>query len=575
MVVLASGGCARESPAPTLHGLSPPVLKPSGEEFRFWRCETAFTRTYHVDGTSSRASDENPGTPELPFKTIDRAAAIVAPGERVVVHAGIYRECIRPMRGGTSPGLMVAFLAEGDVIVRGSDVVRSGWTPRGDGVWALDLRTVAFGAEDPFDLENIPEASFELMSWAEELRAKPPATLPRGMVFLEGRRLQRVATRDELSRTPGSHWTDREARELLVHLDAGTDPNTASLEITTRGSCFRPRTRGLGFIHVRGFVFEHVGNGFPRPQEGAVSVAGGHHWLIEDNTIRQVNGIGIDIGDGWYGGSVRPSEGGRDRSGWNIVRRNVVSQTGVCGIAGNPARDALIEENVLSGNTLYAIEKLYECAAIKTHRNHGTLIRGNLVTDGAVNGIWMDWDNRDSRCTRNVVVNCRTGIYLEASVVDPVCLIDRNVVWGAQEGILEQDSANQRFLHNLVGHSVAGIVLRGRVSRRLVSTWPWRRTTGGGHTVANNAFVEVSAPIERTPGPTPDILAGNALDGLAAAMDVPGRVMTLQATRPLGDFCPQCLVTEDFSDRTWPPEIRSPGPFPLGDQAVLELPLDW
>jgi hypothetical protein len=44
----------------------------------------------------------------------------------------------------------------------------------------------------------------------------------------------------------------------------------------------------------------------------------------------------------------------------------------------------------------------------------------------------------------------------------------------------------------------------------LVSIWPWRTTTGGGHTVAHNAFVEVAAPIERIPGPQPDSLTGNA-----------------------------------------------------------------
>lgn len=547
----------QETPSLTLHSLHPPVLKPQGQEFRFWRNETVFTRTYHVDGGSPKASDENPGTPDLPFKTINRAAAVVAPGERVLVHAGLYRECIRPVRGGLSPAQMVAYQAEGEVTVRGSELVGSNWISQGEGVWGLDLQAMEFGDDNPFELDNLPDASFGIMSWAKELRGKPPYTLPRGMVFLDGQRLQRVATRDELLRTPASHWTDREARRLLIHLGPGKDPNRLPLEITTRGSCFRPRVRGLGFIQVCGFVFEQVGNGFPRPQEGAISVAGGHHWLIEKNTVRQVNGIGIDIGDGWYGGAVQSSEEGLGRAGWNIVRCNIITQTGVCGIAGHPARDALIEENLLSENTLYEIGNIYECAAIKTHRNRGTLIRRNLITNNAINGIWMDWDNRDTRCTQNVVVNCNTGIFIEASVVAPFCLIDRNVVWGAKNAIVEQDSTNQRFLHNLVGRSAAGIVLRGEVSQRVVTWWPWRMTAGGGHTIANNAFVGVAAPIKQSPSPEPNTLTGNASTGLARSLDLAKCIMMWVATRPLAALYPECLVTEDFSDRTRPPGSAS------------------
>ena len=40
--------------------------------------------------------------PSRPFRTINQAAAVAQPGDTVVVHAGEYREWVRPRRGGLS-----------------------------------------------------------------------------------------------------------------------------------------------------------------------------------------------------------------------------------------------------------------------------------------------------------------------------------------------------------------------------------------------------------------------------------------------------------------------------------------
>ena len=68
------------------------VLLPDGTFFVFWDDQTVYTKTYHVAGRNPQASDENPGTKAKPFKTIGRAARIVGPGEKVVVHEGLYRD---------------------------------------------------------------------------------------------------------------------------------------------------------------------------------------------------------------------------------------------------------------------------------------------------------------------------------------------------------------------------------------------------------------------------------------------------------------------------------------------------
>ena len=54
------------------------------------------------------------------------------PGQRVVISGGIYRETVRPARGGTAPDQMISYeAAPGEtVVVKGSVAVdKDDWTP--------------------------------------------------------------------------------------------------------------------------------------------------------------------------------------------------------------------------------------------------------------------------------------------------------------------------------------------------------------------------------------------------------------------------------------------------------------
>ena len=58
------------------------VLLPDGQEFVSWETPLQFTKTYYVDNRNPKASDANPGTKDLPFLTINKAAEVLQPGER-------------------------------------------------------------------------------------------------------------------------------------------------------------------------------------------------------------------------------------------------------------------------------------------------------------------------------------------------------------------------------------------------------------------------------------------------------------------------------------------------------------
>jgi len=555
--MLLPGGLWAEEPV-KLKSLEPKVLLPDGREFKTWAVPLKFSKTLYVDGSAKNASDDNPGTKARPFKTIDRAAQVLEPGQRVVVAAGVYREWVHPRRGGTSPAKMISYQAApgAKVVIKGSRAV--GPWRRDDktkGLWKFALKGELFqDGYNPFTIPNVTPKQFDMMSWAQRWRGKKPYTLPRGLVFQDGRRMRQVNTRDDLPKQGGAYWVDANGPAVHVNPFDGADPNKVTMEITTQRCVFAPEKIGLGYIHVAGFTIEHAGNPFPFPQYGALSTWRGHHWLIERNIVRQVNGVGIDIGSQYWA-----IEQPKIKPGWHIVRGNTITDCGVCGIQGLACRDSLIEDNLLIGNAIYPVERYYETAAIKTHGNVNTLIRGNRIFDTLHGGgIWMDFANVNSRCSRNIIVNSSTihgGIFIEASLKPN--MIDCNFIWGTRgAGIYEHDSRDQIICHNFIGKSTGPAMrLRGKVTNRKVHGQP---IVSGNHVAINNILFDSKRPIE-TRDKQAD-LGNNISKGVTASFD--RKTLTLKWDVS-GDL-PKCralkIVTHDFFNKPFG-QARPHGPF--------------
>lgn len=443
-------------------------------------------REYHVMALHPNANDTNVGTLDLPFKTISQAAKVLQSGDSVWVHEGVYRERIAPKRGGL-PDQVIRYLSvPGErVVVKGSNVWEPEWQkvfPHGF-VWKGQLDMSVFHDFNPFAIQ------------ARGL----PGRKTLGQVFVDGNMFMEVDSDDDLHTTPGTWKVVDEATAILVHFPSSTTEIHQSLvEISVRDRIFAPHVRGLGYIHIEGFVFEHCANQFPYtfwdpngfPQAGAVGCRSGHHWTILNNTIRFAKSIGLDCG----------SEGGRDiegnqpipeNAGHHVIRNNVISDNGACGIAGWKHSGTRIIGNMVERNNSLGWTSA-EKAGIKFHYFIDGLIEGNLVRDNDAHGIWLDNVWYGSRVTRNVCINNTGGIFVELG--SGPCLVDNNIVAFTRtgDGIYTHDASGVTIAHNfLYCNTHFGVFMR------VVSDRPVETVDGKGEIaetshqkVINNVFVD-------------------------------------------------------------------------------------
>ena len=96
---------------------------------------TAFAATYYV---SLQGNDDNPGTKTKPFRTIQKAADIVKPGDACLIHGGAYCETIDLKKSGL-PDKPIRFVAEKDHAVQldGTEPVTGKWIRYKDNIYKI------------------------------------------------------------------------------------------------------------------------------------------------------------------------------------------------------------------------------------------------------------------------------------------------------------------------------------------------------------------------------------------------------------------------------------------------------
>jgi len=398
---------------------------------------------YHVAKTGD---DANAGTSDKPWKTIQKAATTMQPGDTATVHAGTYREWVNPARGGTSDAARIVYRAAAgeQVLLKGSEAITT-WTQEA-GVWKAVVPNTTFGTFNPYT----DQIRGSYLTYGSQYHL--------GDVYYNGEPYLEATKQADLSTTAKTWFAQVDATNTTLWANFGADnPNTGLSEINVRKYVFSPSTPGIGYITLDGFVVSQGSPNWAPPdaptQEGMITTNWGLSWIVQNNTISDGKTVCLCSGNAAGGGAWAI-----DRVGHHVVRNNAIRRCGEAGIAGSKGWVA----SLIEGNLIEEINPArhfggYESAGIKIHSAVDVVIKGNIIrrvhntpgTSASHPGIWLDWQGQGSRITGNVIYDIEQTL-LELEMDHGPTLVDNNIFVGNNAADTVWDcSENSVFVHNL------------------------------------------------------------------------------------------------------------------------------
>ncbi|MHB1010440.1 MAG: right-handed parallel beta-helix repeat-containing protein [Propionibacteriaceae bacterium] len=443
--------------------------------------------TYHV---AIAGADAAAGTESAPFRTINHAAQVALPGDTVLVHAGVYREWVKPANGGLSDSRRITYTsAPGEhVKITGAEQI-TGWTHEAGPVWSVTLPNAMFAGHNPYALAI--EGDWVVRATEDEPRKHL------GDVYLNGQSFYEALTKDELTAPARTevrdHWTGRMMPvpdvDQTTHrwysevgADATTlwatfgdaDPNAELVEINVRRSVFYPVVVGLNYITVRGFELAQAASPWAPPtadQPGLIGPNWAKGWIIEDNDIHDAKCSAVSIGKEASTGNnnftKRHDKPGyqyqlesvfdaleigwsKELIGSHVIRNNHIHDCGQNGVVGHLG--CIFSR--IHDNHIHAIATKreffgHEIGGIKLHAAIDVEIAHNHIHDCTL-GIWLDWQTQGTRITRNVLHdNCR-DLFVEVS--HGPYIVDHNVL--ASNASIETICEGGAYVANLIAGTV-------------------------------------------------------------------------------------------------------------------------
>lgn len=409
-------------------------------------------KIYHV---AKNGNDQNQGTKEAPFLTIQRAADLAVAGDRVVVHEGEYREWVKPRNGGLSEDCRIVYeAAKGEqVVIKGSERI-TGWEKVEGTVWKVCLPDSMFGSYNPYKEEVCGDWLVD--PWEHRVHA--------GDVYLNGKSFYETWSLEEVlhpvKRFASAYetWAGREEAVLepeqtvyqwfcqtedgntIIYANfQGADPNQELAEVNVRRSCFYPEVTGLNFITVRGFEMAQAATGWAPPtadQPGLIGPNWSKGWIIENNVFHDAKCSAVSLGKEASTGNGAHSKWHRkpgyqyqmeavfrarhigwskERIGSHIVRNNLIYDCGQNGIVGHMG--CVFSE--IYGNEIYNIAVKHEfygheIAGIKLHAAIDVQIHDNYIHNCTL-GTWLDWQAQGVRVSSNIYDQNNRDFFVEVS----------------------------------------------------------------------------------------------------------------------------------------------------------------
>ena len=422
-------------------------------------------KEYHVAKTGN---DKNPGSIEAPFLTIQAAANIAQPGDVITVHEGVYREWVKPPRGGDSESKRIVYqAAEGEKAeIKGSEIVK-GWKKITENVWSVSIPNTFFGDYNPYTDKIHGD-------WFTDLGRVHHT----GDVYLNGNSLWESALMETVLNPPKTEiriggqpsptfwYCESNKENTFIYANfRDANPNEEQVEINVRKACFYPVINNVNYLTVRGFTMQHAATQWAPPtaeQIGLIGTNWSKGWIIENNIISDSRCSGVTLGkhgDEFDNTSEDSAEGyvetihraikrgwSKENIGSHIVRDNTIfncEQTGICGSLG-----AIF--STIENNTIYNIWKKRqftgaEMGGIKIHASIDMLIKNNRLYNCG-RGLWLDWMAQGTRVTQNLLYNNTTDdIFVEVN--HGPFLIDNNIL--LSKLAVRDWSEGGAYVHNL------------------------------------------------------------------------------------------------------------------------------
>lgn len=476
-----------------------------------------FAEEYHVAKTGD---DQNPGSAESPFLSIQAAANNAMPGDVITVHEGIYRERIDPLRGGANDLARISYqAAPGEkVVIKGSEIIND-WEKVEKSLWKVEIPSSLFGDYNPY-------ADLIEGDWFNPEGIKHHT----GEVFLNGQSLFEQNTLEEaLNPTRHEKAVYPEASLYAWYAEVGEEqtiiwanfqdfnPNKELVEINVRPACFYPSKSGVNYISISGFEMSQAATQWAAPtaeQPGLIGTHWSKGWIIENNRVSNSKSVGIALGKDretgqnvWMNNKLkdgathynevifRALEVGwsKEKIGSHIVRNNVISDCGQAGVVGSLG--AVF--STISDNHIYDIytKRTYsgaEMAGIKIHASIDMLVEHNRI-HGSFIGIWLDWMAQGTRVSRNILYDNSHHDFFSEVNHGPY-LVDNNLFL-TQTGLsVQETSEGGAFVHNLFAGRIKSFDTPDRFTpyHLLHSTkvMGLRNIKGGDNRFFNNIFIK-------------------------------------------------------------------------------------
>lgn len=438
-------------------------------------------KEFHVAKTGCDFAD---GSKATPFLTINKAAQAAETGDKIIVHAGEYREWVKPAHSGYSDISRITYeAADGEkAVIKGSEQITS-WEPVEGTVWKVILPNSFFGGFNPYK----EVLGGDWLAYPTAFNVHLGDVYCNGKSFYEATSLAEVknpvkrftftppfSTRVEKiidpEQTVYQWFAEVDSQNTTIYANFhGFDPNKEHAEINVRPYCFYPEQAGMNYITVRGFEMAQAACPWTPPTADQPAMLGAHWskgWVIEDNILHDAKCSAISIGKEASTGhnlSVRRRQKpgyqhqmeavflglqngwSKEKIGSHVIRNNTIYDCGQNGIVGHMG--CVFSE--ITGNHIYNINLKheffgYEIAGIKLHAAIDVQIHHNNIHNCAL-GTWLDWQTQGTRISSNLYYNNDRDFMVEVS--HGPFLVDNNIFADAHS--LDDYAQGGAYVNNL------------------------------------------------------------------------------------------------------------------------------